>query len=122
MNDLIDLVTSIIGNRTKALAIVEALVDAGYIQPKRGNTEVQVIIDCFKRVFGTTSHSRYDRYAASRLANLHSAPTVCDIIETLGQKRHEQFCPLVGSISELEKKWVAVQRFLDTPPEVDIKV
>ena len=112
MNDLVETVNKIVKDRRKSVAVVEALLDQGIIIVRHGDKAIDTIVDTFKKQFGTTSASRYDRFAAKRLAERHGTDGVCKVIELLRQYQSEQYCPTIGSIQQLEQKWVSVGRFL----------
>lgn len=80
----------------------KALVD-------KRNPDVQIIVDTFKESFGTTSVSKYDRFAASRLAKKYGSDAICKIIIVMAQHQGEPYTPLIGSVADLDKKLVSVQ-------------
>lgn len=93
--------------------ILKALQDAA---PQKtivyGNPDIFAIIEAFKKDFGTTSASQYDRYAAKRLSEKHGTENVVAIINALAKFGGEQYAPAINSVLELEKKWVSVGKFL----------
>lgn len=78
-----------------------------------GNPDINTIVEAFKQSFGTTAASRYDRFAAKRLAEKHGAENIVKVIQVLSQRAGAKFAPSVNSVSELEKKWVSVGKFLN---------
>lgn len=87
-----------------------------------GDPDVNAIIDTFQEYFGTTKATKYDRFAAKRLAKKHTAKTVCEVIMALSQTTRYKFAPVVNSVSQLENKWVSVIRYLTgtMPQEVEL--
>jgi hypothetical protein len=78
-----------------------------------GNADINTVIDSFKEHFGVTKATRYDRFAAKRLIQRHGAEAICDTIRKLSQGQTDKFAPTVNSVSELENKWVSVNRFVN---------
>ena len=114
----------------------EALQNVGYIQdlitvdgdikveqPKRSGTiteaikqdlrnpDVQKIVDEFQTAFGTTSVSRYDRFAASRLAKKYGAESITQVIQLLAQHAGDKYTPVVSNVRQIEQKWVNIASF-----------
>lgn len=75
------------------------------------NEDVQFVVDTFKDCFGTTNVSKYDRYAANRLAKKYGALKVQQIIAILASHQGEPYVPVVNSVRELDAKLVAVQAY-----------
>jgi hypothetical protein len=104
-------------------SISEALLDQGFISFKANDNETEEICQAFKKSFGTTSVSRYDRYAASRLLTKYNVKDLIQLIEILANHKDDKYCPVVSSIRQLEEKWIGVRRFIKTLTiENDIKV
>lgn len=101
-----------IGDDVKAESLLERLEEEGLIQSHYGDQETSMIVEAFKRIFGTTKVSKYDRFAAKRLARKHGTKAVISIMELLASKQNEKFAPVVGSVSQLEDKFVHVAHFL----------
>lgn len=95
-----------------ATRILERLKEEGVITTSYGNADVDVIIITFKNLFGTTKATRLDRFAASRLSKKYGSDAVVGIIKVLATRVNEPYCPVVGSITQLENKWVNVMSFL----------
>jgi hypothetical protein len=92
--------------------IVERLTEEGLLHLGYGNAEIDIIVDKFADTFGTTKTSKYDRFAARRLGDKYGTQAVCGIIGLLGQNADARYAPVVGSITQLEEKWVSVLNFL----------
>jgi hypothetical protein len=92
--------------------IVDRLMEEGLLHLGHGDAEVDLIVDKFADTFGTTRTSRYDRFAARRLGVKYGSQAVCGIIQLLGEHRTDKYAPLVGSVTQLEEKWVSVLNFL----------
>lgn len=76
-----------------------------------GNPDINKIIDSFKTQFGTTNATRYDRFAAHRLAKKYGADEIVKIIEVLRAHLTDDYCPVIGSVSQLDRKIVNVMVF-----------
>lgn len=92
--------------------VVERLMEEGLLVLGYGDKDVERIVVTFTDTFGTTKTSRYDRFAARRLADTHTAQAVCGIISLLGKARDERYAPVIRSVADLETKWVSVENFL----------
>lgn len=92
--------------------IVERLTEEGLLALGYGNADIDRVLDSFKEVFGTTKVSKYDRWAAKRLCDKYGPQAVTGIIQLLATHNQERFAPVVGSVAELENKWVSVMNFL----------
>lgn len=108
-------------DKPTAVAVVERLMEEGVLVLGFGDSEVERIVETFSQTFGTTKTSRNDRYAAHRLAQKQTAQAVCGIIQILGKLRDERFCPTVGSVTELEEKWVKVENFIRRSYQTNMK-
>lgn len=117
MNDLVKLIQDYIPNQKTAVALAEALLDEGFIAKKPMNTDVDRIVTAFKKSYGTTKVSRYDRYAAKRLLERYSVDDVIGIIKITASFQGHKYCPVVGSVVQLEQKWVNIKRFMQTMAE-----
>lgn len=107
----------------EAKQIVDALIKAKVLQLESyGDADVNSIVDGFKQLFGNTKTTRYDRYAAHRLAEQKGVTAVVGIIKLLHERSEEQFCPSVASVSELETKWVKVVGFLRRQSDEHVEI
>ena len=124
MDDLLNLIKRYVADRKTATALAEALIDSGMVVYRPHDSEVDQVTTAFTKSFGTTSTSRYDRYAATRLIKRYPPKELIKIIEILAQHRGDAYCPVIGNVHQLEQKWVSVQRFLTTlsTRDNDIKV
>lgn len=95
-----------------AQMIVERLSDEGYLVLGYGDVDVDKVVMKFSDTFGTTRVHKTDRYAAARLVKAHGSQAVCGIIGLLGANSHEKYAPVVGSVTQLEDKFVQVLAFL----------
>lgn len=77
-----------------------------------GDADIDKVVEQFQETFGTTKTSRQDRWAANRLVKKYSAQAVCGIVKLLGENSTERYAPVIGSIAQLETKWVSVLHFL----------
>lgn len=110
---VVELVASAAGvDKPTAETVVERLMEEGLLSLGYGDKDVERIVATFSQVFGTTKSSRQDRWAAHRLAEVHTSQAVCGIITLLGRNSTERYAPVVGSVAELENKWVKVMAFL----------
>lgn len=100
--------------------IVDRLVEEGVLNLGYGNADIDRVVQKFVDTFETTKVSRYDRFAARRLADKHSSQAVCGIIEMLGENSQKKYAPIVRSVSQLEEKWVSVVSFLRKESEDEV--
>lgn len=112
MDRAVELVNSIVNNKPLAESIVERLNEEGFLHIGKGAYDVDKIVEMFKECFGNTKTTKYDRYAAHRLAKVHGVAPVCKVIELLAKCHDYPYCPIVGSVAQLETKWVSVVAFL----------
>lgn len=109
---VVDLVTQIVKDRPTAEMVVERLTEEGLLHLGYGNAEVDIVVDKFTDTFGTTKTSKADRFAAHRLVRKYGAQAVVGIVALLAENSTEKYAPVVGSITQLETKWVSVLNFL----------
>lgn len=103
---------SIYNAKERVNPLLEALKNMDSKKVEYGNPDINAVIAAFKESFGTTSSSKYDRYAAMRLAAGHGADNVVKVIKALSDHATEPFAPAVNSVLQLEQKWVSVGKFL----------
>ena|SRR5258708_31608024 len=109
---VIRLVTDIVGDQATAKMVVEVLTEEGLLTLGYGDADIDRVVQKFTDTFGTTKTSKYDRYAARRLAQKYGSQAVCGIIQLLAEHSTEKYAPVIGSISQLEEKIVSVLNFL----------
>lgn len=109
---ILDLLTKVVKDKATATMVLDVLIDEGVVNLDYGDDKIGLVVTSFTETFGTTKTSKYDRFAANRLANRYGVKAVTGVIGLLGNQRNEQYAPVIGSISELEKKWVNVMNFL----------
>lgn len=119
--EVTSLLESVIGDRSLAEMSVDVLVQEGVLHIGFGEPDIDKIIEAFKTTFGTTKSSRYDRFAAKRLADKYGSKSICGIIQMLGDRSGDKYAPVVNSVAQLEEKIVNVLRFLrDKSGEVEV--
>lgn len=96
----------------EAEMIVDRLMEEGVLHLGYGNADVDAIVNSFTDSFGTTKVSRGDRFAAHRLAGKYGSQSVVGIITLLAENSQNKYAPVVGSVTQLEDKWVSVLNFL----------
>lgn len=109
---ILTLVESLVSDKQTAELVVDTLVTEGVLHIGFGNKEIDLICEQFKQLFGTTKTSKYDRFAASRLAEKYGAQAVTGITKLLADRAAEPYAPVVGSVQQLEDKWVQVLNFV----------
>lgn len=109
---VVEIVTGVIGDKVSAEMVVDRLMEEGVLHLGHGNADIDIVVEQFQETFGTTKVSRYDRWAANRLVAKYGSQTVAGVIKLLGQSMGEKYAPVVGSIVQLETKWVSVMNFL----------
>lgn len=98
--------------RKRISSLLEALkhIEATNTPDKR-NPDVQAIVDAFSESFGNTKTSQYDRFAAKRLADKYGADAIVKVISSLARAA-DKFAPSVNSVSDLDKKFPQIGRYL----------
>lgn len=109
---ILELIAGITGDKPMADMIVERLQEEGLLVLGYGDKDVDQIVVKFSETFGTTKVSKYDRFAADRLAKKYGSQSICGIIQLLAEHSGEKYAPVVGSITQLEEKIVSVIHFL----------
>lgn len=117
---VVELVTKVVGTKATAEMVLDVLIEEGIVNLDYGDMDIGRIVTAFTETFDTTKTTKYDRFAAKRLASKHGVQAICGIIVLLGKKRDEQFTPVVANIADLEKKWVNVMNFLRTNQEPEV--
>lgn len=77
------------------------------------NQDIESIVTTFKETFGTTSISRFDRFAAKRLSDKHGADNIVKVIKLLSQHSGDAYVPSVNSVRQIETKWVNIANFFN---------
>jgi hypothetical protein len=97
-----------------AEGVVDRLMEEGVLHLGYGNADVDIVVEAFTDTFGTTKVTRQDRWAASRLLKAQggNAQSIAGVIRLLGANMGERYAPVVGSVAQLETKWVSVINFL----------
>lgn len=109
---VVELIAQIVKDTPTAEIVVDRLMEEGLLHLGYGNADVDMVVQKFTDTFGTTKVSKYDRFAAQRLVAKYSGQAVCGIVDLLAQNSTEKYAPVVGSIAQLETKWVSVLHFL----------
>lgn len=78
----------------------------------RRNKDIQLIVDTFVEVSGVTKTSKWDRFAAKRLADKHGAEEIAKLIQVYFSLDPNQYKPSINSIRQLEEKWVNVGNYM----------
>lgn len=110
--DAINAITTLVGDKLTAEMVIERLQELGYMQLGYGNGDVDSVVSTFQETLGTTKTSRADRFAANRLAKRYGAQSVNGIIKLYANLRDDEYAPVIGSVTQLEDKWVAVMSFI----------
>lgn len=104
---------SIYNAKTRFEPLLNALSSIAEDKPvSYGDPAVNAIVEAFKDSFGTTKVSKYDRYAAKRLATKHGADRIIAVIKALSAGAGDKFAPSINNVSQLEEKFVSVGKFL----------
>lgn len=112
MDWVVQLVANVVGDQATAKMVVEVLMEEGLLSVGYGDADVDRVVQKFTDTFGTTKVSKYDRYAARRLAQKYGSQAIVGIIQLLGENREEKYAPVIGNIVQLEDKLVSVLNFL----------
>lgn len=109
---VVEIITKIVGDEPTAEMVVERLTEEGLLHLGYGDKDVDLIVTTFADTFGVTKTSRYDRFAAHRLAQKYGAQAVAGIVRLLAENSTEKFAPVVNSVAQLEDKMPSVLNFL----------
>jgi hypothetical protein len=107
-----ELITNIVKDKPTAEMIVDRLMEEDLLNLGYGNSDIDAVVIQFSETFGNTKTSKYDRFAAKRLTEKYGRDSIVGIIQLLGKRKGEKYCPVVGNISQLEEKIVSVMNFL----------
>ena len=77
-----------------------------------GNKDINKIVDAFAKAFGTTTTTKYDRFAAKRLGEKHGYDNVVGAIVALSANGSDPYCPTVNDVSQFEKKLPQIIKYL----------
>lgn len=110
--DAINAITPIVGDVITAELVIERLQGLGYMQLGYGNSDVDSIVDTFLETMGTTKSTKGDRFAANRLAKKYGAQSVNGVVKLYANLRDDEYAPVIGSVTQLEDKWVNVLTFI----------
>lgn len=95
-----------------AESVVDRLTEEGVLHLGHGNADIDIVVEQFQEIFGTTKVSRYDRWAANRLVAKYGTQSVVGILQLLGKYQQERYAPVVNSLAQLEEKMPSVLNFL----------
>lgn len=111
-NFALEIIEKVVGDRPTAEMVLERLQDEGFIHLGHGNVEIDQVTEAFQEAFGSTKVTRYDRYAANRLVQKHGAASIIGIIKLYASMQDDRYAPSVGSVQQLEDKWVSVLGYI----------
>lgn len=111
-DEVVALVTHIVGNAQTAEQLVEVLQDEGWLHLGYGDADIERVLDAFKKTFGTTKSSKSDRFAANRLVKKYGVNAVVGIIQLLGNSSGAEYVPVVNNVQQVEDKWVSILSFV----------
>lgn len=109
---VVQLVTQIVKDEPTAEMVVDRLTEEGLLHLGYGNADVDIVVKKFTDTFGTTKVSQADRFSAHRLTKKYGSQAIVGIVQLLAEHSTEKYAPVVGSIAQLETKWVSVVNFL----------
>ena len=95
-----------------AKMLVDRLTEEGLLHIGYGDADIDRVVGVFTETYGTTKTTRQDRWAAQRLVKKYGAQAVVGIIQLLASLSTERYAPIVGSVAQLEDKWISVLAFL----------
>lgn len=111
-DEVLGLVTHIVGNAQTAEQVLDALQDGGWLNLGYGDADIERVLDSFKKTFGTTKSSKDDRFAANRLVKKYGVHAVVGIVQLLGQHSGAEYAPVVNNVRQVEDKWVSILSFV----------
>lgn len=123
-DEVVTIVAQAISDGGDASKIVDALVSSGALKlrAKRSNAEIDAVVEVFKKAFGTTKSTGYDRYAANRLIKKHGVQRIVDLIQLLRDNMDNKYCPMPSSLAQMEDKWISIVRFEKSVEEDNIEI
>lgn len=80
-----------------------------------GDKDVNLIVGSFAELFGTTKTTRWDRFAAKRMARSDrygNAEGIVALMKLYHSYSNEKYAPTVGSVSQFEEKLPNVVQYL----------
>ena len=109
------IVESIVNDRPTAEAVLERLQEENFLHLGYGDRDVDLIVDTFTELFGTTKTTKHDRFAAGRLARSEGygfAEGVVGLMKLYRQYADQQYAPSAASVAEFEDKLPKIVMFL----------
>lgn len=103
-------IQSIYNAKDRQKWLISALKDVKSENKQYGDPGVTLIINTFKDSYQTTRSTKYDRWAAKRLADKHGADKIVMLIKILSQST-DQYRPVINSVNQLEEKWPSIANF-----------
>jgi hypothetical protein len=116
---VIDLVEKLVKDRPTAELVVDRLTEEGVLVLGYGDKDVEQVVGKFQDTFGNTKTTQRDRFAAHRMVQKYGTQSVLGVIQMLADNNTEKYAPVVGSVSQLEDKWVNVLSFLRNIRDTD---
>lgn len=113
--NILAIIEGIVGDRDTAEQVLAALQDQGLITFSYGNQDVNAIIKTFAELFGSTKTTKYDRFAASRMAkspHYGGSAGVVGMLRLYHSLSGDKYAPSVSSVAQLEEKLPAIVAFL----------
>ena len=108
----LEVIESIVKDKPTAEMLLERLQDEGMLHLGYGDADIDQVVGTFKDTFGNTKTTKYDRFAANRLVQKYGAQSVVGVMKLLAQLSGDKYAPTVGSVAQLEDKWVSVLAFV----------
>jgi len=108
----VELIDVVVKNKQTSDMVIELLTNEGLLVLGYGLATVDSIVNKFTETFGTTKTSKYDRFAANRLATKYGSQSIVGIIDMLGATTGDKYCPVVNNITQLEEKLPSILNYL----------
>lgn len=109
------LIESIVGDAPTAEMVLDRLQEEGFLHLGFGNRDVDLIVGTFADLWGTTKTTKYDRFAATRLAKSDrygGAEGIVGLLKLYHSLSTDKYAPSVSSVVQLEEKLPAIVNFL----------
>jgi hypothetical protein len=119
---IVDVISNLVGNSANAEMVIERLEQEGVIHLGYGDAEVDQIVDKFTSTFGSTKTTKYDRFAAHRLAAKYGSQAICGLIGLLGEHSVDKYAPVVNNLVQWEEKMPSILNFLRSTDGEEIQV
>jgi hypothetical protein len=114
-NYVLQLIVDIVGDKPTAEMVYERLDEEGFLHIGYGDAEIDRITKTFAELWGTTKTSRFDRFAATRLARAErygGAEGIVGLMKLFITMQSDKYAPSVSTVQQFEEKLPAIVVFM----------